>query len=104
MSKEFYLFWSVIIFGWLSFYGCTATDEKNNSISIEASLDTTQVTIGDVIHFTVEVRGVSNQRLVFSELNVGSPVEIKENPVSDSNLGYRVLCNSWLLRWNQSCQ
>ena len=81
MSKEFYLFWSVIIFGWLSFYGCTATDEKNNSISIEASLDTTQVTIGDVIHFTVEVRGVSNQRLVFSELNVGSPVEIKEKSI-----------------------
>ena len=81
MSKDFYLFWSVIIFGRLSFYGCTATDEKNNSISIEASLDTTQVTIGDVIHFTVEVRGVSNQRLVFSELNVGSPVEIKEKSI-----------------------
>ena len=62
MNNGFSLLGSVIIFGWLIFYGCTATPEKNNSVSIEASLDTNQVTIGDVIHLTVEVRSISNRQ------------------------------------------
>ena len=81
MNKGFFLLGSVIIFGWLVLYGCTSTPEKNNSISIEASLDTNQVTIGDVIHLTVEIRAISNQRLVFSELNVENPIEIREKSI-----------------------
>ena len=81
MNKRVFLLGSVIIFGWLVFYGCTATPEKSNSVSIEASLDTNQVTIGDVIHLTVEIRAISNQRLVFSELNVENPIEIREKSI-----------------------
>ncbi len=55
MNRGFFSLGSVIIIGWMVFYGCTATPEKNNFVSIEASLDTNQVTIGDVIHLTVEV-------------------------------------------------
>ena len=78
MKRRFFSLGSVIIIGWMVFYGCTATPEKNNSVSIEASLDTNQVTIGDVIHLTVEVRAISNQRLFFSDLNVEYPIEIRE--------------------------
>ena len=78
MKRRFFSLGSVIIIGWMIFYGCTATPEKNNFVSIEASLDTNQVTIGDVIHLTVEVRAISNQRLFFSELNVEYPIEIRE--------------------------
>ena len=81
MNKGFSFLGSVIIFGWLGFYGCTAIPENNNSVSIEASLDTNQVTIGDVIHLTVVVRAISNQRLVFSELNVENPIEIREKSI-----------------------
>ena len=81
MKRRFFSLGSVIIIGWMVFYGCTATPEKNNSVSIEASLDTNQVTIGDVIHLTVEVRAISNQRLVFSELNVENPIEIREKSI-----------------------
>ena len=81
MNKRVFLLGSVIIFGWLVFYGCTATPEKSNSVSIEASLDRNQVTIGDVIHLTVEIRAISNQRLVFSELNVENPIEIREKSI-----------------------
>ena len=81
MNKGFSFLGSVIIFGWLGFYGCTAIPENNNSVSIEASLDTNQITIGDVIHLTVEVRAISNQRLVFSELNVENPIEIREKSI-----------------------
>ena len=62
MSKGSPPLCSVIIIVCFNFYGCTATPEKNNSVSIEASLDTNQVTIGDVIHLTVVVRAISNQR------------------------------------------
>ena len=78
MKRRFFSLGSVIIIGWMVFYGCTATPKKNNSVSIEASLDTNQVTIGDVIHLTVEVRAISNQRLFFSDLNVEYPIEIRE--------------------------
>ena len=81
MNKGFSSLGSVIIFGWLGFYGCTAIPENNNSVSIEASLDTNQVTIGDVIHLTVVVRAISNQRLVFSELDVENPIEIREKSI-----------------------
>ena len=81
MKRRFFSLGSVIIIGWMVFYGCTATPEKNNSVSIEASLDTNQVTIGDVIHLTVEVRAISNQRLFFSELNVEYPIEIREKSI-----------------------
>ena len=81
MNRGFFSLGSVIIIGWMIFYGCTATPEKNNFVSIEASLDTNQVTIGDVIHLTVEVKAISNQRLLFSELNVEYPIEIKEKSI-----------------------
>ena len=77
MKMVFFYFSSIIFFGWLSFYGCTSPPEKINSLSIEVTIDTTQATIGDVILFTVEVKGVSNQNLIFSELHVENPIEIR---------------------------
>jgi len=81
MNRGFFSLGSVIIIGWMVFYGCTATPEKNNSVSIEASLDTNQVTIGDIVHLTVEVGAISNQRLLFSELNVEHPIEIRKKSI-----------------------
>ena len=81
MSKGFFPLGSVIIIGWFNFYGCTAKPEKNNTVSIEASLDTNKVTIGDVIHLTVEIKTNSDQRLVFSELKVKKPIEIREKSI-----------------------
>ena len=81
MNRRFSFLGSIIIFGWLYFYGCTAIPENNNSVSIEASLDTNKVTIGDVIHLTVEIKTNSDQRLVFSELKVEKPIEIREKSI-----------------------
>ncbi|MDP7036824.1 MAG: hypothetical protein QF453_02710 [Candidatus Marinimicrobia bacterium] len=81
MNRGFFSLGSVTIIGWMVFYGCTAIPEKNNSVSIEASLDTSQVTIGDIVHLTVEVGAISNQRLLFSELNVEHPIEIRKKSI-----------------------
>ena len=81
MNRGFFSLGSVTIIGWMVFYGCTAIPEKNNSVSIEASLDTSQVTIGDIVHLTVEVGAISNQRLLFSDLNVEHPIEIRKKSI-----------------------
>jgi hypothetical protein len=81
MNRGFFSLGSVTIIGWMVFYGCTAIPEKKNSVSIEASLDTSQVTIGDIVHLTVEVGAISNQRLLFSELNVEHPIEIRKKSI-----------------------
>ena len=50
------------------FIGCNSENEYIESISIEAYLDTTYATIGDVFQYTVSVKGLKDQKLAFSEL------------------------------------
>ena len=67
----------IFLIGIVGYYGCNSSPEKNESISIDATLDTTLATIGDVIKFSVEVRGLSHQILTFSELKLNNSVEVR---------------------------
>lgn len=64
------------------FIGCSSESEYDESISIEAYLDTTYTTIGDVFQYTVAVRGLKDQKLAFSDLKVETPVELREKIIN----------------------
>ena len=64
------------------FIGCNSENEYIESISIEAYLDTTYATIGDVFQYTVSVKGLKDQKLAFSELKVENPVELREKIIN----------------------
>jgi hypothetical protein len=81
MKNRIFLIGSGLIFLWMNYFGCAVPPEKTNSLSIDASLDTTQAAIGDIVHLHIEVNGVSNQQLEFSELEVKTPIEIREKSI-----------------------
>ena len=91
---RFNFFSSIVFICGFYFFGCSSNLDDSHNFFVESSVDTTQVSIGDIITYTVFINGVSGQKVKLSELIVDDPLEIRNKSINEegNKIEFQIVC------------
>ncbi len=91
---RFNFFSSIVFICGFYFFGCSSNLDDSHNFFVESSVDTTLVSIGDIITYTVFINGVSDQKVKLSELIVNDPLEIRNKSINEegNKIEFQIVC------------